>query len=254
MNKALLTPTPLKPLSQRLGHLYQRAKAKRYDHIWDLCCDHGRLGLHLDANHNCNRSEPSTGIHLIDRVPSIINALRAYCRSETYAHIDIQCRDAGALVLSPEQQAQKHIFIIAGIGGETAAKIADGILANNAGLLAQMLTPAEFLFSPNNQAFELRRFLQQPWIQLLDETFVSENGWHHEHIHVQLCAPEHQQAPVSAIGESLWEPMTPQKRHYLSKQQNHYARCAKYRGGANEQLAAEGYQHRLLSSNSGDFA
>lgn len=253
------TGTPLRQLGERLKHLYQWANARHYDHIWDLCCDHGRLGLHLYTNNSgshADTAKPDTHIHLVDQVPTITDRLKKHYCNKAHSHLHIHCLDAAKLALTPRQLKQKHLFVIAGVGGETAAKIAAGLLAHNAPLFARANPSIEFIFSPNNQAFELRRFLQERHFHVIAEAFISEKGWHHEHIHVELCPAESHGASalIDAIGDDIWAPMTPQKRQYLTKQQNHYARCARYKGCESDIMAAEGYKHALCSSIGGDSA
>lgn len=219
-------PTPiLRSLGTRLKHIFDWSlSAGPYTDIWDLCCDHGRLGLHLhqaSALAGCN-------IHLIDRVPSVIDTLDTRYGQLLGSHLSFTCMDASELVLP---NSGNHLVIVAGVGGQTVATILQNITQRlqGRGPLAETFS-LEYILSPNLDTFELRRSLRSNNVELLAEEFVSEKGWHHEHMHLRYHSREGDYKKSSVAGESLWQPLTDAKKRYLERYIRHYDKCLNLRG------------------------
>jgi tRNA (adenine22-N1)-methyltransferase len=265
-------------LGKRLEHLYNWAVDEPvYDHIWDLCCDHGYLGLHI---YRTLTSHQQT-VHLVDRVPNIIASLTARHHHLIGENLKISCQDASNLKLaSIVQPKSRHLFIIAGISGETVVKIIAGLISNNAEHFKKMGCRINFLLSPNRKSFELRQYLQIQPFNLIREAFVSENDKHHEHLLLELCMQEFCgevlsrkelsndklfknefssiEQPKSAakwrnihsIGNELWSPWNADKLHYARNQFLHYQRAARFNSDGNCLRAA--LEYRDLLERNGD--
>lgn len=235
---ALPTSQPIvRRLGDRLNHLYQWAQAAGpYTDIWDLCCDHGRLGLHLhQAQHDaygCTRSR----IHLVDCVPSIIDDLKIRYAQWPGDDLSIDCRDSGDIELP---NTGRQLLILAGVGGGTVVDILTRLLSS-AG--SRPLPPIDFLLSPNLKVFELRSFLREHNFELLQEEFVSEKGWHHEHMHLRLHADCGGFNKPSLVGDSLWNPLTAEKTHYIKTQIEHYRNRVKLGSLSDFKVAVDAYQ------------
>lgn len=183
---------------------------------------------------------------------SIINKIHQQYGASLGEHLVAQCIDAGKIKLSDKELSQSHLFIIAGVGGETAISITSDILQQNPKLITSTDTNVAFLFSPNGQTFELRRYLQQVQFDCIAEEFISESGQHHEHIHIQLNKIAPQTRKITLLGHDIWSPITPEKRSYLNKQQQHYQKCWVLKGEKPASTAALGYLEILKSSTGGD--
>lgn len=235
----------LRKLSPRLQHIYNWAiAAGPYTHVWDLCCDHGRLGLHLHQSQSLGAAQ----IHLIDCVPSVINDLKEKCEPFTDSRLQITCADACQLQLPLGGQ---HLIILAGIGGETLVKILAGIVENinKQGAYAAD-TVIEFMLSPNLNNFEVRRFLRSNYFELLKEEFVSDNGWHHEHMHLRFHFTPGMYPQSSEVGDLLWQPFSQDKKVYLQKYYAHYKNRVEL-GGDQQLLPAVQAYAKLLAAYEG---
>lgn len=241
--KAELTAGPqpaVRRLGSRLHHLYQWALAAGpFADIWDLCCDHGRLGLHLYQSHLTEPACARCQVHLVDCVPHIIDDLK-----NRYAHwegeyLAINCRDSGETDLPG---GGRQLVMVAGVSGGTIVNIIARLLrAERHG----RTEPIEFMLSPNRNAFELRGFLREHNFELLQEEFVTENGWHHEHLHLRLHATGGDFDRPDPVGTRLWHPLTPAKIDYLKSRVVHYRKGAERGGHASARAAMNAYQ-RLL--------
>lgn len=101
-------------LGKRLTQLVQQVK-RDYDHIWDCCCDHGLLGAALLKQH------PSSTVHFVDIVPSLIDKvtldlIRYFPATTDSPRWRTYCLDVRDLPL--EANAGSHLVIIAGVGGD----------------------------------------------------------------------------------------------------------------------------------------
>jgi len=244
MNTPLTSAPIVRSLGLRLKHIFNWGQsAGPYTDIWDLCCDHGRLGLHFYQSPmfaNCR-------IHLIDCVPSIIDILKSRFRDFLGPRLTITCMDASELVLP---RVGRHLIIIAGVGGETMATILQNI--------TQRLQTCdsfsddfrlEYMLSPNLGAFELRRFLRANNFELLAEEFVSEKGWHHEHLYMRYHSRPGSYTKSTVVGNTLWYPLAQPKKRYLEKYIQHYKKRLELRGDASVAPALKAYAEILGEEN-----
>ncbi len=227
-------------LGARLQHLYFWAEsAGPFTDVWDLCCDHGRFGLHV---YQAQRNAPPAQccrVHLNDCVPHIIDNLQRRYADWLGEYLSIDCRDAGEIAL-PESGRQ--LIVLAGVGGGTIAGILRRLLSKSE---TQKLPPMDLLLSPNRHAFELRLFLREQPFELVQEAFVSEKGSHHEHLHLRLHSASNK---PSLVGDALWQPLTSDKRDYINAQIGHYRNRVALGGQGEYQLAVEAYESLLCSA------
>lgn len=249
MNKKVI-----RRLGERLDHLFEWVgRAESYDNIWDLCCDHGRLGLHLHERHK------RTDVYLVDRVDQLIDRLVADYSWKDDGRLYFRAADVGQLNIIVRHRT---LVIIAGIGGENLITMLQSILSR----MSQGQT-IEFMLSPNTHIFELRRFLQKRHFGLIDEAFITEKGKCHEHlwlsyekgtilgadqIKTQVTSQIDDQVidsaqggdlceRVSVVGDRLWSPMTDIKRSYIRKLLAHYQRRQDNNDSVLSQMALNAY-------------
>lgn len=238
------TTTPIvRRLSLRLKHLYQWVlDAGDYEEIWDLCCDHGRLGLHL---HHALSEKPSK-IHLIDCVPRIIDILKMRYSALFGSHLIVDCMDAGDIYLP---NSSRQLIILAGIGGETMIDILKKLIPK---IQSHNKTAAgstvELMLSPNSDTFELRRFLRAYPFVLVKEEFVTDKGQHHEHLHFSYHEVGGTVSKTSFVGERLWDPFDQEKKRYVNKLIKHYRNCAQFGNNEEAKIALDAYV-KLVESN-----
>lgn len=229
---------PLRQLRPRLQHLTHWIKrTPNYGAIWDLCCDHGLLGLHLHEQFK------SSEVHLVDQVEPIIDQLHAKYSERKDGRLFIQQCSAEDINLTHHA---RQCFVIAGVGGETAAAIVLALTPKIEALLRSNekeshLEPPQIdiLISPNKHVFALRNVLAQLSITLIEEAFVTDKGRHHEHLFLRFQhQPTHR---PSALGETLWQQVSPEKRSYVEKLIRHYQRVCRHAPTELDQQALKAY-------------
>lgn len=218
-------------LSKRLQILHDMVQphATQYDHIWDGCCDHGLLGMTL-------LDSTGTNIHFVDVVPHIMADLEQKLAANfADAPWQTHCLDVQDIPLS-DYQSQKHLVIIAGVGGDLAAELATKLLAKNP--QAQI----DVLLCPVHRIYTLRKQLIALDLRLKAECLIAENKRFYEAI--WLTNQKDNDPPIHSIGTMLWHSSTSEQRKiasdYLQQTLTHY------------QKVALGYQENL--SMPSDFA
>ena len=267
---ALVPPAPLtiRQLGTRLDHIYQwviteaTANPSHYTDIWDLCCDHGRLGMHLSQAAPLNNSH----IHLVDCVPSILENLHARYSAALNPKLSFTLADAGNIEFI---RRGPQAIIIAGVGGRTIIAILAALLAR--GLPHQIAETTietttgttikktietaagftDFFISPNSDAFELRCFIKANHFALIKEEFVSENGFHHEHLllrHGAFAYSHKNPIAQTDAGQTLWLSLDQDKKNYLNKLLKHHQLSYQFKHLTLDREAADAYQTILANA------
>ncbi|MFO6422585.1 tRNA (adenine(22)-N(1))-methyltransferase [Motilimonas sp. KMU-193] len=181
--------------------------------IWDCCCDHGYLGLYLLGQPDCISS--GSKVHFVDCVDEIIARLNARLRAipSIQGRWQSHCIDVADLPLT-EQGGLAHTIIIAGVGGEM---VADMITALNQQFAHLTL---DYIVCPVHYEYEMRCRLMAQGMSLFAEQLIKENGRFYEVIHLG----RHGRQPLTAIGQSLWQPMGSVQIQYLDAKIKHYQR------------------------------
>ncbi|MCJ8313747.1 MAG: tRNA (adenine(22)-N(1))-methyltransferase TrmK [Saccharospirillaceae bacterium] len=213
-------------LSARLNHLFENIifqhQQTHYDEFWDLCCDHGFLGMKLFEKAKTSR------VHLLDQVPKILDGLENKYAKFNDGRIEFRMQDAKTVELDA---TKNHMIVIAGVGGETLIEILEAIITNNPA--AKM----DFALSPNSHIFQIRQFLQ-PNFTLLSEDLINDANRLHEHILVRFtpnCAQS-----ISLTGDLFWQ-TSPFAKKYHTKLVKHYSLINKNYPSLASQNAVEAY-------------
>lgn len=210
-------------LSKRLTALFNQVPIG-YDAIWDLCCDHGRLGLAL------LETERAPLVHFNDSVPSILADLQQ--RLERYGAVNFQLHQSPAEQLQlPEQGRQ--LLILAGVGDELSVRIIDALSQQ------RPVSQLDWLISPANNLFQLRAFLQQRQFGLIDEGLVFDNGRGYEWLYVsqdRYRATDDINNPAT-----FWNAQLPEHRRHLQKLLRHSLQQQRQPGQHQAAAAAQAY-------------
>lgn len=186
--------------------------ARRYDHIWDCCCDHGLLGFQLLENNKAQH------IHFIDIVPNLLDdiahKLKRYYQGEANWHV--HCLDVGELPIN-DFPDEKHLVIIAGVGGQLLIELLTTLLPLTTSL------NVEFIVSPVHHNYQLRKFLITQQCGLMDESIVTENKRFYELMHIKKNVT----TEISLVGDKMWDFENPLHPVYLQQTISHYQRIAK---------------------------
>lgn len=186
-------------LGKRLKALFD-AIPPGYDEVWDLCCDHGRLGLAL------LESQRTKQVHFVDQIDSIMVDLQN--RLDRYGATGYQLHTLPAeqLTLTPNT---RPLLVLAGVGDEVTQAIVSAVSRHNPD------TQPDWLISPANNLFQVRRYLQQQAFGLLEEGVVFENGRGYEWLKVSQDR-QHATTPVPNPA-SFWNAQVPEHRTHLQK-------------------------------------
>lgn len=191
-------------LSLRLSTL---TKLYRHRHsIWDIGCDHGKLGLSFIDN-------PSVAkIYLVD--PSrpvfdvLLKTIDSYITKENFFKICPLFQKGQEVTLNPES---KTIYI-AGMGGREIEKIFSH-------LYPQLSSTDELIISPHKNIIELRAFLRNHEIFCESEELVLEDGQYYQ---ILKLTKDNSFPRVSLYGEGLWQhSLGPE---YQKQQLKHFSR------------------------------
>ncbi len=180
--------------------------------VWDCCCDHGLLGLHLLTAHQ------TRFVHFVDCVPSLIDAVseqlvarKLVSRSRTY------CIDAGNLPISTDAA---QLIIIAGVGGDLMASIVAQISRQYPD------KSLEFILCPVRHQVDLRDTLRALQFSLINEHLVFENGRYYEVMRVSNQI--NQTRTITRFGEAIWGANGAESYHhaiaYLQQNKQHFER------------------------------
>jgi tRNA A22 N-methylase len=188
-------------------------------------------------------------IHLVDCVPSILASLHARFSGALNQKLTFTLADAGTIEF---MHRGPQAIIVAGVGGRTVVEILQALLARG---LPHSLTKAgftDFFISPNSDAFELRRYLKANNFAILKEEFVSENGFHHEHLQLRHGALDDQNTRViehTDAGHALWLSLDNDKKKYLNKLLKHHQLSYQFKHLELDREAANAYQQILARAS-----
>ncbi|WP_067983489.1 tRNA (adenine(22)-N(1))-methyltransferase TrmK [Neptuniibacter pectenicola] len=193
-------------LSARLEALVAMVGAP-YPHIWDCCCDHGYLGYQLLETY------PDSVIHFVDVVPLLVAQVDQLLTGTALPpdRWQTHCVDLKTLILPDKRQ--RHLMIIAGVGGDLMVEMVTQLLRNNK---HQSL---DFLLCPIRQLYKLRTELNQLGLGLVDEAIVKDGRHFYELIYVSTGS----ERKISSVGD-MWDLTNPVHREYLALNIEHYER------------------------------
>lgn len=179
----------MKKLSRRLEALVEHCDGE-YQHIWDMCCDHGYLGMTLIKKH------PSANIHFVDIVPSLTKEVSSNLErffAQDSARLHVSCQDVVDAPLS--EFAGTTLVVIAGIGGELMMSMITALREKHAH------RNVDFLLCPVNETYLLRRQLSKLNLNKLEETLVEDGGRYYEVIKVSTQNGTN----LSLFGDDIWQ-------------------------------------------------
>ena len=192
-----------------------------YGHIWDCCCDHGFLGLHLLRRGTANT------IHFVDIVEHLMSALEAELNASNIERLwKVHCLDVNNLPLLSEENIStdfpaatsdvtnkdSHLIIIAGVGGERLIELMKGIISKHPN------KQLEFLLCPVHHNYKVREFLRSQNMGLLKEVLLKENRRFYEVLHVSTQGGQ----KVSLVGDDMWNLHDSDHQQYLQRTIEHY--------------------------------
>jgi len=177
-------------LSKRLKQL-EKMVGSDYDHIWDCCCDHGFLGMHLLSEQRADT------IHFVDIVPSLITKIKQTLERYDSIHSsswETHCIDVSALPLDKYQG--KQLIIIAGVGGDLMSRMVDAIRQRHQHL------DLDFLLCPVHRQYALRNKLINFRFSLKDEVLIEDKNRFYEILLVSSVSDS--KHVINPIGNKIW--------------------------------------------------
>lgn len=190
-------------LSERLNSLRHFWNGEQ--HIWDIGCDHGDLGLSFI-------DESIKEIHLVDPSRPVFDSLKEKVRVLdsyiTKPKVFITHSEGQKLTIS----SFNNLIFIAGMGGKEILEI---ILH----LLPQLDSESSLVISPHRKILELRNALGKMPLALKKEMAIFENEQFYPVLHLKKGEGE----KVSPYGKELWKGKTGEayRLHQLSAFSRH---------------------------------
>ncbi|PTY38743.1 hypothetical protein BGP77_11220 [Saccharospirillum sp. MSK14-1] len=212
-------------LGKRLTALFN-VIADDYDSVWDLCCDHGRLGMAL------LETERTPQVHFVDCIDSIMTDLAARLEHYGARNYQLHCCPAEHVALPA---SGKHLLVLAGVGDEVTVRIVQQLHAQTTD------AHIDWLISPANNLFQVRQFLQ-PILGVLDEGVIAENGRLYEWLWVRSGAPK-----TIANPALFWNPDDAEHRRHLGKLLKHARQQQRQAHNPQADAAALAYAQLLES-------
>jgi len=202
---------------------------QNYDAIWDCCCDHGYLGI------NILHRKLAPRVVFVDQIDSIMSLLEPRLSHYPTNQYQLITGDVGEVEFCAEE---RHLVIIAGVGGENIIKMLEAIARNHPD------TPIDFLFCPSTTQYDLRQYLANQNYSLLHESLVTEKGRDYEVIYVQNPHEAATFSPISRTGE-MWDTDRPEHLRYLKKLVTHYRNQSRTDDSGRKRQAMLDYQRCL---------
>jgi len=201
-------------LGPRLDAIYDQValeqQSQRYDAVWDCCCDHGYLGMKLLAAQLC----PT--VYFVDQVPHIIGQLKD--KLDDLAERLLSPRNYQAIAADASQlrfpDGQRHLVILAGVGGEHIVDIIKAIEQQ------PYDCRIDYLLCPSTTQFNLREFLIEQGFGVKHENLVAEKGRDYEVLLV-TSKQDHIWQALMPVG-GMWEEDNPNHLRYQKKLVGHY--------------------------------
>jgi len=245
---------PLPKLSARLAAI-EALVTLDYDHIWDCCCDHGQLGMHIMAK------GLAPNIHFVDLVPDLIENVRSkltlhfptQSQASSTPHWHTHCLDVANLPIKTMAPNAYHLVIIAGVGGDLCKELVTSLSDKNP------KAKIDFLLCPVRHLYALRSELKYRNFEAVNETLVEENKRIYEVILTR--APrnirnlEVTPTVIHELGDQIWMQKTRTNnaspsieaaeqnkaliKRYLAQQVAHYQRKIDNKYPQNETILAK---------------
>jgi len=187
----------------RINEIIQQALKYDYDLVWDLCCDHGQIGLGI------LKENPYQEIQFVDRVKDITDKLNNRIIDSYITipkNISVVNKDIRILDIN---NIQNNLFILAGIGGYLTIEMLSHILESN--------ISSHALICAHQNIIELRKYLSDNHFNLIEEKLICENEKFYELILIEplITKPTKKVSPEGSI---LWSHFTSNHQKYLNQQ------------------------------------
>ena len=179
---------------------------KPYSCIWDCCCDHGYLGIKILSENLCEK------LIFVDQLPHLIDQLSKklapfHMQNNNIGEYELITADAGELTFNSQQ---RHLVILAGIGGEASVEIVTSIEQNHPDV------QIDYIFCPSASHNALREYLAVNDFGLECEKLTCEKQRYYEIMLVKGKATS-SELPRVSLTCTLWEEDNEDHQRYLTK-------------------------------------
>lgn len=156
-------------------------------YFYDLCCDHGHLGI------NVLKKNAPVKIILNDQVKSICAKLEdSYADYIVDQKVEVLEQNATQVKL---QKKYANFVSICGVGGDLTIKILENLFSQ--------LTERDFLLlSPHTKIHQVRHFLIKHNFYQIKEILVEENDKFYEILLVKKCMED---TNIHFVGHDIWK-------------------------------------------------
>lgn len=160
--------------------------------IWDLCCDHGKIGQYF---------LPKKTVHFLDQILHITENLQTVLLDSDIpsAAYSIICKDVSKFDF--EKTDKKRCFIFVGVGADLITKTLSNF---------HFTKNDYFIISAHQNSYKVRSYLRENKINILEEILVDEAGQHYEILLIHKFLGKY----PNLVGAFDWE----KHQEYLRKQ------------------------------------
>ncbi|CAH0990065.1 hypothetical protein SIN8267_00148 [Sinobacterium norvegicum] len=217
-------------LTPRLAEIHRQLvdnqAQQQYHSVWDCCCDHGYLGFNLVASALFQRC------YFVDQIPHITEELLTVLQRHGGDSYRVITADVGELHFDG---SIKHCVIIAGVGGRAIIEMLQGIQKNNAA------AELDFILCATNYVYDLRRYLGQQRMSLVEEVIVEDRGRQYECLYLR-GTPVAGASIISPVG-AMWQADNAMHRRYQAKLLKHYRQQQRSQDSESLRQTIVYYQH-----------
>lgn len=171
-----------------------------FPEVWDLCCDHGKIGTHILKSYP---KEQILTVHFNDKLVHQIDSLRMKLSRDYGERVQLHSRDARQLKIS----SLKASIIIAGIGGDLMLSILESLF--------QIIDYKNYcwVLSPHSKQLKVRAYLREKNLKLDNEELIFDSG-----VYYQILTLQGDGKGPSNFGENWWGKPSEVILNYYSKE------------------------------------
>lgn len=148
--------------SLRIKEILNLSKDRNYQKVWDLCCDHGKIGHEIYQLGNCQK------IEFVDCVQRIVLGLQNKLQEND--NYTFTLKDAREVKI----ECSDNLVIIAGVGGELVCEILESLKRNS------YTHYFDIIISTNNSIHKVKDYLLNNNFKLIKIVVVNEGGFTYE--------------------------------------------------------------------------
>lgn len=214
-------------MSNRINQIVQSINQES-GRVWDLCCDHGQIGI------KAYQSNPNFNIHFVDQISSITaNLASTVAAYIPRASFSIQTKNVLDLKFE-----NNDTLIICGVGGILISKLLQNIAGQN-------LNQIELIICAHQDVHFLRKSVPDCFY-LRCEKLIFERNKGYE---ILCINKDFHNSSVSEIGQQMWDLTNEKHLNYAKRFQEYYQLKCNFESNPTHELLLNSFNNLILSFN-----